>query len=147
MPKVPLPLAVPHTKILFIVCNTYTTEKYKLVVDQFIDSLTVTVNHKKMGYTVFYLHNAASPNFREWLKGILNNAQSDLTVFYAGHGCSIPDHNGYESGGMDKAMLFDDSYAREDDLARYLRQHRNANQRTILLNDCCHSSSIWAPRS
>ncbi|OHT14995.1 hypothetical protein TRFO_42784 [Tritrichomonas foetus] len=42
--------------VLFIVCNTYTKPKYQLCVGPLNDSVTVAVNHKKMGYKVVYLH-------------------------------------------------------------------------------------------
>ena len=130
------------SKILFIIVNTYTRPQYKLGVGPLNDSITVSVNHKKMGYKVVFLHNSTPNHFLEWLKFILKKNKSDLTIFYTGHGSSVKDASGDELDGFDEAMIFDNGYVLDDQLAKYLANYAHG-QRIILLTDCCHSGSMW----
>ena len=131
-----------NQKVLFVVVNTYTKQQYKLGVGPLNDSITVSVNHKKMGYKMIYLHNTTPKHFKVWLQFVLEKTQSDLTIFYTGHVCSIKDKSGDESDGYDEVMLFDSGYVVDDELAQYLAKYAHG-QRIVLLTDCCHSGSIW----
>lgn len=139
-PKVPIPMAVPHPKILFIICNTYTTEQYKLGSGPLNDSLAFASFLKQLGYTVFYLHNSTSKIFIEWFRHILKNATTDLTLFFAGYACHPKENDESEKN---EVMLFDDGYIKDEELSDLLSQCRGPNQRTVLLSDCCHSGTIW----
>lgn len=131
-----------NQKVILIVCNTYTKPSYQLGVGPLNDSITVAVNHVMMGYQMIYLHNSTTVHFKKWLKFILKNTESDLTIFYTGHGCSVRDKSGDEEDGYDEVMLFDDGYVLDDELANCLVKYAHG-QRIILLSDCCHSGSIW----
>ena len=131
-----------NDKILFIVCNTYTKPQYKLGVGPINDALTVAIAHKKMGYNIVYLHDSTTVQFKKWLKFILQNTSSDLTIFYTGHGSQKRDVSGDEEDGYDEVMVFDEGYVVDDELANYLVKYAHG-QRIILLTDCCHSGSIW----
>ncbi|KAK8899755.1 hypothetical protein M9Y10_002077 [Tritrichomonas musculus] len=131
-----------NDKILFIVCNTYTKPQYKLGVGPINDALTVAIHHKKMGYNIVYLHNSTVVQFKKWLKFILMNTSSDLTIFYTGHGSQKRDTSGDEADGYDEVMVFDEGFVVDDELANYLVKYAHG-QRIVLLTDCCHSGSIW----
>lgn len=131
-----------NEKILFLVCNNYTKPSYQLGVGPIDDALTVAIHHKKMGYNIIYLHNSTPQHFKKWLKHILQNTTSDLTIFYTGHGSQIRDVSGDEADGYDEVMIFDDGYIVDDDLGDYLHKYAHG-QRIVLLTDCCHSGSIW----
>ncbi|KAK8840761.1 hypothetical protein M9Y10_030539 [Tritrichomonas musculus] len=131
-----------NEKILFIVCNNYKRPDYQLGVGPIDDALTVAIHHKKMGYNIIFLHNSTPHHFKKWLKHILQNTLSDLTIFYTGHGSQIRDVSGDESDGYDEVMIFDDGYIVDDDLGDYLHKYAHG-QRIVLLTDCCHSGSIW----
>lgn len=129
-------------KILFIVVNTYTKPEYKLGVGPLNDSINCAINHIKMGYKVFFLHNSTPHIFKGWLKFVLKNVQNDLTIFYTGHGASIEDEDGDEDDGYDEVMLFDDGYVLDDELCKYLIRYAHGT-RILLLTDCCHSGTMW----
>ncbi|OHT12595.1 Clan CD, family C14, metacaspase-like cysteine peptidase [Tritrichomonas foetus] len=141
--KVPPQLADGiSSKVLLIVVNTYTKPKYQLGVGPLNDSITVAINHKKMGYKMVFLHNTTPKIFKSWLQFVLEKSETDLTIFYTGHGCSVVDKSGDESDGYDEVMLFDTGYVIDDELAEYLAQYAHG-QRIVLLSDCCHSGSMW----
>ena len=131
-----------NEKILFIVCNNYTKPAYQLGAGPINDAVTVAINHKKMGYNIVYLHNSTPVQFKKWLKFILQNTTSDLTIFYTGHGSQLRDKSGDEADGYDEVMVFDDGYVVDDELANYIVKYAHG-QRIVLLTDCCHSGSIW----
>ena len=131
-----------NEKVLFVVVNTYEKPQYQLGVGPMNDAITVSMNHKKFGYKVVYLHNSTPTIFKKWLKFLLKNTEKDLTIFYTGHGCSIRDKNGDESDGYDEVLLFDNGYVVDDELADYLVKYAHG-QRIVLLSDCCHSGSMW----
>ncbi|KAK8863853.1 hypothetical protein M9Y10_011544 [Tritrichomonas musculus] len=139
-PKVPIPMAIPHPKVLFLICNTYTSSEYKLGSGPLNDSLAVASFLKQIGYTVFFLHNSSKPIFVEWFKHILKNATTELIVFFAGRACAVKEG---EANGNNEVMLFDDGYVKDDELSDLLSQCRGPNQKTVLLSDCCHSATIW----
>ena len=125
-----------------ICCNNYTKESYKLGVGPINDSVTVAANHKFMGYTVFFLHNPKSTLFLEYLQLFLENTSEYLTVYYTGHGSSVSDRSGDEADGKDEVMIFDDTYIVDDKLAETLK-HANGKTKVILINDCCHSGTMY----
>lgn len=129
-------------KVLFIICNTYENPKYKLGVGPLNDSITVAINHYKMNYRMIYLHNSTTTHFLKWLRFILKRTETDLTIFYTGHGTYIRDRDGDEDDGHDEVMLFDKGYVVDDELCRYLCKYAHG-QRIVLLSDCCHSGSMW----
>lgn len=139
-PKVPLPMAVPHPKILFIICNTYTAEQYKLGSGPLNDSIAVASFLKQLGYTVFYLHNTTSKIFIEWFRHILKNATADLTLFFAGYAITPKEE---EANGKNDVIYFDDGYVKDEEISDLLSQCRGPKQRTVLLTDCCHSGTVW----
>lgn len=131
-----------NEKILFIICNNYTKPQYQLGTGPINDAVTVAIHHKKMGYNIVYLHNSTPVQFKKWLKFILQNTTTDLTIFYTGHGSQIRDKSGDEEDGYDEVILFDDGYVIDDELANYIVKYAHG-QRIVLLTDCCHSGSIW----
>ena len=129
-------------KACFLCCNTYTKPAYKLGVGPLNDTLTVAVNHKKMGYVCYYLHNPTAADFMKYLKLFMSHTTSNLTVFFTGHGAGVKDQNGDESDGYDEAMVFDKGHIIDDDLVPVLAT-ANGKVKIVLLTDCCHSGSIW----
>lgn len=131
-------------KCVFICCNTYTNPKLKLGVGPLNDALTVASYMRSIGYTVYYFHNPKSYQFLDWLKYFLAYTRYHLMVYYTGHGTCVDDLNGDESDGKDEAMVFDDNIVIDDVLAQVLINYKtNDYLRVLLLNDCCHSATIW----
>lgn len=126
-----------------ILCNTYTKPQYKLGVGPINDSITVAANHKRMGYTVYFLHNPTSEVFLEYLVLFLTKATQYLTVYYTGHGANVKDTSGDEEDGLDEVMVFDEDYILDDLLAEIIQENANGTTKIILLNDCCHSGTLW----
>lgn len=127
----------------FILCNTYNKPEYKLGVGPLNDSITVAANHKRMGYSVYYLHNPKSEEFLDYLVLFLTKTTQYLTVYYSGHGSNVKDTSGDEDDGYDEVIVFDDDYILDDLLAEILQENANGNAKVILLNDCCHSGTLW----
>ncbi|KAK8836375.1 hypothetical protein M9Y10_039718 [Tritrichomonas musculus] len=127
----------------FILCNTYNKPQYKLGVGPLNDSITVAANHKRMGYTVYFLHNPTSDVFLKYLPIFLQKTTQHLTVFYTGHGANVKDLNNDEKDGLDEVIVFDENYITDDELAKIVRQNASGKAKVILLNDCCHSGTIW----
>jgi hypothetical protein len=134
---------VPAEKSCFVCCNSYTVERLRLGVGPVNDSVTVAFNHKQRGYTVYFLHNPLANDFKTWLAVFLKGTKKALTVFFTGHGASVPDRNGDESDGFDEAMIFDKGYIIDDTLQDIVRANVHGNAKILLLTDCCHSGSIW----
>ncbi|OHS98305.1 Clan CD, family C14, metacaspase-like cysteine peptidase [Tritrichomonas foetus] len=130
-------------KACFVLCNTYTKPSYKLGVGPLNDALTVANNHYQMGYSIYYLHNPRKQLFLDCLKIFLKFTKQNLTIFYTGHGASIPDKSGDESDGFDEVLVFDVGYIVDDLLLKTLVENTNPKSRVLLLSDCCHSGSIW----
>lgn len=133
----------PEPASCYILCNTYTSPKYKLGVGPLNDAITVAANHAYMGYKVYYLHNPHHTLFLKFLKKFLQEVTQYLTVFYTGHGAQIKDTSGDEADGYDEVVVFDSGYIVDDELARYLNDYCRGTAHTILLSDCCHSGTIW----
>lgn len=133
------------SRVCFICCNTYTREGYKLGVGPLNDSITVAANHKMMGYFVYFLHNPTSVKYMQYLKLFLEKTKEYLTIYYTGHGSNIKDCSGGddEDDGYDEVMIFDDTYIVDDKLTEILKSYANGKAKTILINDCCHSGTIW----
>ena len=52
--------------------------------------------------------------------------------------------NGDEDDGKDEALVFDDAFVVDDTLAETIASSgKPASSKVILLNDCCHSGSIY----
>lgn len=132
-----------NSRYCFILCNSYTKPQYSLGVGPINDSITVAANHRRMGYSVYFLHNPKSAVFLKFLEFFLRNTTQFLTVFYSGHGANIPDKNDDELDGLDEVIVLDDDFIVDDQLARIIKDHSNGVAKVILLNDCCHSGTIW----
>lgn len=131
------------SRVCFICCNTYTKAQYQLGVGPLNDSITVAANLKMMGYFIYYLHNPRAATFLQYLQLFLSKTQDYLTVYYTGHGCSVRDKTGDESDGYDEVLLFDDTYILDDQLSEIIKTQANGRTKVLLINDCCHSGSIW----
>ncbi|KAK8837644.1 hypothetical protein M9Y10_036176 [Tritrichomonas musculus] len=131
------------SRVCFICCNTYTKPMYKLGVGPLNDSITVAANHKFMGYFIYFLHNPPAKKFLQYLQLFLAKTVEALTVYYTGHGSNITDRTGDEDDGKDEVMIFEDTYIIDDQLASILKSKANGKAKVVLLNDCCHSGSIW----
>lgn len=132
-----------NPRACLICCNNYTKPSYKLGVGPVNDSVTVAANHKYMGYKVFYLHNPKSTLFLEYLQLFLQKTTEYLSVYYTGHGSSSTDKNGDEEDGKDEVMVFDDNYVVDDKLAEILTKYANGKTKVVLINDCCHSGTLY----
>lgn len=132
-----------NERACFICCNNYSKESYILGVGPINDSVTVAANHKFMGYTVYFLHNPKANLFLEYLKILIQKTTEYLTAYYTGHGSSVSDKQSDEADGNYEVLIFDDSYIRDDKLAEVVRVNVNGKTKIILLNDCCHSGTIY----
>ena len=133
----------PITRVCFCCVNTYTTPTRSLGVGPLNDAITVGANHRLMGYFVYFLHNPKSRVFMDYLKMFLKMTSENLTVYYTGHGTQVRDRSGDEADGYDEAMVFEDTYVLDDDLAAAVKKNCNGTCRVLLLNDCCRSGTIW----
>lgn len=132
------------TKAVFICCNTYTKPSYSLGVGPMNDAITVATYMKEQGFTIYFAHNPTSTQFLTYFKHFLGNTKNYLLVYYTGHGGSIDDTNGDEDDGKDEALVFDDAFVVDDTLAEAISSSdKPASSKVILLNDCCHSGSIY----
>lgn len=132
-----------NERACLICCNNYTKESYKLGVGPINDSVTVAANHKFMCYTVYFLHNPKASVFLEYLELLLKKTSKYLTVYYTGHGSSISDTQSDEEDGKDEVLIFDDTYIHDDKLAAVVKENANGTTKVILLNDCCHSGTVY----
>jgi uncharacterized caspase-like protein len=132
------------TRAVFIACNTYTRADYSLGVGPMNDAITVSQYMKSIGFTVYFIHNPKSEEFKQAVAHFLKYTQQQLLVYYTGHGASVNDTNGDEADQKDEALVFDDAFVTDDVLAKLLSDSgKPGNSRVLLLNDCCHSGSIW----
>lgn len=131
-------------KAVLICCNTYTRPEYSLGVGPMNDSITVASYMKDIGFDVYYVHNPKSSEFLKYLRYFYHWTTEYLVVYYTGHGASVKDYNGDEEDGYDEAMVFDDDFVVDDDLADILcKSEKKPTSKVLLLTDCCHSGSIY----
>lgn len=131
-------------KAVYICCNTYTRAEYSLGVGPMNDAITVAQYMKNLGFSIYFAHNPKSTEFMKYFKHFLKNTKQYLVVYYTGHGASVDDKNGDESDGKDEALVFDDNFVIDDDLATAIAQSgKPASSTVLLLSDCCHSGSIY----
>jgi hypothetical protein len=62
---------------------------------------------------------------------------------YVRDGTQVKSANSDEPDGMDQAYYFDDRVVIDDIRLDHLIKFQNPHLSVILMNDCCHSSSIW----
>ena len=131
-------------KAVFICCNTYERPDYSLGVGPMNDAITVSTFMKEHGFTVYYAHNPKSSEFTKYFSHFLKNTTQYLLVYYTGHGASVEDDDGDEQDNLDEALVFDDNFIRDDELARLISSSgKPSGCKVLLLNDCCHSGSIY----
>ena len=131
-------------KACLLCTNSYTDPKLVLGVGPINDSITVGANHKTMGYEVFFLYNAKKEQFKNYLKMFLEKSVDYLTVFFTGHGSNVKVINSENVlTKVYQAMVFDDGYIANNELADILKNYSNGCAKTLLLCDCCHSGTIW----
>jgi hypothetical protein len=91
----------------------------------------VAANHEALGYKVFFLFNAEIKQYLKCLKHFLENATEYLTCYFSGHGTNL-NHFMFVEGSLDTQTL-----------VTYLKSYSKGFAKTLLMNDCCHSESIW----
>ena len=131
-------------KVVYICCNTYERPEYSLGVGPINDAITVSSYMRDIGFDVYYSHNPTSKEFIKYLRYFYHWTTDHLVVYYTGHGASVKDTNGDEEDGYDEAMVFDDDFVVDDDLAEILaKSEKKPTSKVLLLTDCCHSGSIY----
>lgn len=131
-------------KIVFICCNTYERPEYSLGVGPMNDAITVASYMKDIGFIVYYAHNPKSQEFMKYFRYFYHWTTEYLVVYYTGHGASVKDTNGDEDDKLDEALVFDDDFIVDDELAELLgTAEKKPNSKVLLLSDCCHSGSIY----
>ena len=131
-------------KTVYICCNTYERPEYSLGVGPMNDAITVGSYMRDIGYDVYYSHNPKSQEFLKYLRYFYHWTTEHLVVYYTGHGASVRDTSGDEEDGLDEALVFDDDFIIDDELAELLaNSDKKPNSRVLLLSDCCHSGSIY----
>lgn len=131
-------------KVVYICCNTYERPEYSLGVGPMNDAITVASYMKEIGFNVYYSHNPKSRDFIKYLRYFYHWTTDYLVVYYTGHGASVKDTNGDEDDGYDEAMVFDDDFVIDDELAEILaKSEKKSSSKVLLLTDCCHSGSIY----
>jgi hypothetical protein len=142
--KISSSLPTNLTKAVFIACNTYTRPDYSLGVGPMNDAITVAQYMNSIGFKVYFIHNPKSTEFKQYFAHFLKHTQQQLLCYYTGHGASVNDDNGDEADKKDEALVFDDAFVRDDVLVKLLIESgKPAGSKVTLLNDCCHSGTIW----
>jgi hypothetical protein len=97
-----------------------------------------------MGLTLYFCHNPKAADFQKYLTHFFKNTKEYLLLYYTGHGGTVKDTSGDEADGQDEALVFDDGFVVDDKLQEILKSSgKPATSKIVLLNDCCHSGSIW----
>jgi hypothetical protein len=132
------------TRAVLIACNTYTRPDYSLGVGPMNDAITVAHYMGSIGFNVYFIHNPTSAEFKQNLTHFLKNTTKYLLCYYTGHGASVADTSGDEADGKDECLVFDDAFVKDDELAKLLSSSgKPSESKVCLINDCCHSGSIW----
>lgn len=132
------------SRCVLICCNTYTRPDYSLGVGPMNDALSVASYMKQIGFDLYFMHNPKSKDFLKYLRHFIKNTKEYLVVYYTGHGGSVKDLNGDEDDGKDEALVFDDKFLIDDDLADAIASSGKPESSIIcLINDCCHSGTIY----
>ncbi|KAK8894243.1 hypothetical protein M9Y10_022677 [Tritrichomonas musculus] len=131
-------------KVVYICCNTYERPEYSLGVGPMNDAITVGSYMREIGFQVYYSHNPKSTEYLKYLRYFYHWTTDYLVVYYTGHGASVKDTDGDEDDKMDEALVFDDDFIVDDELASVLaNSEKKPSSKVLLLNDCCHSGSIY----
>jgi hypothetical protein len=127
-----------------LICvNSYKGQSKALGVGPINDGIVVAANHKIRGYANYFLLNCDAKHFLECLQIFLSRTTDYLTIYYSGHGANSSVRNPEEASGYDQLFVFMDGNVKDDVLAEYLQKYSKGIARTLLLNDCCHSGTIW----
>lgn len=131
------------TRAAFICCNTYTTPENSLDVGPINDAITVASYMKKIGFTIFYLHNPKSSEFTKYFKNFIQKTAEYLVIYYTGHGANVDDKlDGTDFKG--EALIFDDSYLFSDKLTDIIiHSGKPPISKVCLITDCCHSNPVY----
>lgn len=77
------------------------------------------------------------------LKTIITKSNTELFIYYSGHGSQVRDQNGDEQGGMDSVLVPSDfqinGFIIDDDLGKLIQQIKC---KCILLFDSCNSGTV-----
>jgi hypothetical protein len=131
------------SRVCLIASNTYAGTSKSLGVGPINDAIVTAANHAVMGYDIYFLITPTSKHFLECLQFFLAQTTDFLTVYYSGHGCERPTTDLSETSGYHELMYFEDAVIQDNVLADYLKQYSKGCAKTLLLNDCCHSGTLW----
>lgn len=81
--------------------------------------------------------------FLQCLEDLIKDASAGDSFFlhYSGHGFQIKDDNGDETDGYDEAIMLNNSYVRDDDIADILKKLPE-KVIVVMIFDCCHSATM-----
>jgi hypothetical protein len=131
-------------RVCFICANTYPgDEKRGLGVGPINDAIVVAANHKVMNYDIYAVINPTVAQYLKCLKLFLSRTTDYLTVYFTGHGALSQNYDGTEASGFDQNLVFPEGHIKDDELAKCLKDYAKGIAKILLLNDCCHSGTIW----
>ena len=108
------------------------------------DAITFASYMKDASFTVYFAHNPKQTEFLNYFHTIYKYTTNYLVIYYTGHGDSVEDQNGDEADGFDEALVFDDDFLVDDELGEVIAHgSKNSGSTVLLINDCCHSGSIY----
>ena len=122
---------IPKTdldKVCFILINDCDKE---LGVGPINDGYLIALNHKKMGYKVYYLYNALYLEFISFIWYFLDNTSDALTIFYSGK-----NKNGE---GID----FSDTLLTKSSLNDVIVSNCNGKARVMFITDSLNGGSVF----
>jgi hypothetical protein len=107
------------------------------------DGMACAAFHRYYNYFVYYFHNPKPKQFLMWFKIFLDITTENLAVYNVGHGSQIKDKSEDEPSEHDQVMVFDTRYIIDDDLETILQKHEKEKAKVLLINDCCHSGTMY----
>jgi hypothetical protein len=130
--RIPLSgIPVDMVKSALIYVDTHSSYRLNLGTIAINDSVSLTKVLKAHEFQVFFIHNATSADFLNYLDAILNNTSQQLVIFSVGHGVT------------DAAFVFQDGSISGDDFAKHITDNKVPECRVVLISDSCSPGSIW----
>ena len=123
-----------HTKVCFILINTYENENEDLGMGPLNDSIHIALYYHKLHYKVFYLYNPQSNQFINFLDYFLKNTKKALTVFYSGYG---------SNNSSIHEIKFPNGHLSSDVIQKSLSQNCNGKAKVTLLTNTFNGGPVF----
>lgn len=121
-------------RVCYILINNYEDEQNDLGVGPLNDGYLIGLNHRRLGFKIFYLYNPSKEKYMEFLEFFLKNTKVALTVFYTGRDLRACGIEGIEfiNGSLLKKSI-----------SQIISENCTGKPRVVFITDCFGGGSVF----